>query len=84
MQAAAEGPQARIEVLPLGFVGKELFKLLHVLFVADSLEQVPKLVVELRQLADFFPDVVHRADKIVLIEALEGAVGRKCSVKLAK
>ena len=39
---------------------------------------------KLRQFADFFPDVVQRTDKIVLIEALERAVGRKCPVKLAK
>ena len=55
MQAPAEGAQARIEILPLGFVGKKLLELLHVLLVADCLEQVPKLIVELRQLCGFPP-----------------------------
>jgi hypothetical protein len=41
MQAFAEGAEARIEFLPLRFVCEELLELLHILLVADGLEQVP-------------------------------------------
>jgi hypothetical protein len=39
--------------VPAHFIGEILLKLLHVLLVLDCVEQVPELVVELRQLADY-------------------------------
>lgn len=58
MQALAEGAQPPIKVMPLRFVREVLLELLHILFVAEFLEQVQKLIAKLRQFPDFLPDVV--------------------------
>ena len=84
MQAAAEGLEAFIEVLPDRLIGQELLELLHVLLVPDWLEQVPELIVQLGQLADFLAHVMDRAGEIGGVEALEGAVGRQRRVQLAE
>ena len=84
VQASAKGTQARVELLPVGLIGQELLELLHVLLVSDLLEQVPQLIVELRQLADFLPDVVQRAGKVILIEPFECAVGCQRLVEFAR
>lgn len=65
-------------------VGEVLLELLHVLLVPDRLEEVPQLVVQLGQLADLLPDVMHRPGKVGRLVALKGAVRRKGAVQLAE
>src|SRR5436309_3297774 len=84
MEASAERAQAAVEVMPQGFVGQKLLEPLHVLLILDTFEEVPELVVELRELSDFLADVVERAYEVILLEPLERAVGRKGVVEFTE
>ena len=59
MQAAAIVLQPRIEVCSLSVVSQELLELFHVLLVANLLEDIPQLVMQLRQPANFLPNVMQ-------------------------
>src|SRR3546814_2689132 len=65
VQTAAEGSKPLVELLSPGLVGKKDLELLHVFLVGDLLEEVPELVVELREPADLLPNVVHRAGAVL-------------------
>ncbi len=84
MQAAAEGLEPLIEIMADGLIGKQLFELLHILLVSDRLEQVPKLIVKLRQPPDFFADVVDGFSQIGIFVALECAVCGQRLVQLSE
>src|SRR3546814_20333199 len=64
VQTAAEGSKPLVELLSPGLVGKKDLELLHVFLVGDLLEEVPALVVELREPADLLPNVVTRAGEL--------------------
>src|SRR3546814_17007614 len=84
VQTAAEGSKPLVELLSPGLVGKKDLELLHVFLVGDLLEEVPELVVELREPADLLPNVVHRAGEVLRFEAFEGTIGGESAVELAE
>src|SRR5688500_3535394 len=53
VQGPPESSQPRIKFLPPSLIPEKLFELFHVLLVANGLEQIPELVMKLRQLPDF-------------------------------
>jgi hypothetical protein len=74
METAGEGAEPVIEIVPLILVRQKLLELLHVALVADRIKYVPKLIVQLRQFPDFFPDIMDCSGQVLRVEAFKGAL----------